>query len=133
MKGLVLLTALAAAFSIASAVGAEEVGREEYAKACAGCHGSDAEGLGPIARTLNIDAPDLRELAMRNGGVFPFKKSLMTIDGRQNVRLHGSTMPIWGERYSSSASLSESEVNPEIIARGRLLSLVYYLESIQKQ
>ena len=110
---------------------AEVAGEQEYFVACAGCHGESAMGDGPLAGLLNISTPNLRELTRDNDGAFPFEAALSTIDGRDGVRAHGSTMPIWGERFQASAT-SERGESDEMIARGRILSLVYYLQSIQK-
>lgn len=41
-------------------------------------------------------------------------------------------MPIWGERFRASATSQRGETE-EMVARGRILSLVYYLQSIQEQ
>ena len=112
---------------------ADEVGRSEYLAACAGCHGRSAEGNGAMSQNLNINAPNLTNLALRNGGAFPFERTLRLIDGRDEVRLHGSPMPIWGDRFFAIASESEDARDAEIETRGRLLSLVYYLESVQKK
>jgi hypothetical protein len=49
-------------------------------------------------------------------------------------------MPVWGDRYMSSAADVAMDQFPgmsaevaQAITRGRLLSLVYYLESIQEE
>lgn len=107
-----------------------ELGMQEYRVACAGCHGESAMGDGPLAELLNISTPDLLTLAQSNDGEFPYEAILTTIDGRDGVRAHGSSMPIWGERFQSSATSQRGETE-EMVARGRILSLVYYLQSIQ--
>ena len=114
-----------------SATFADVVGEQEYNVACAGCHGESAMGDGPLAGLLNISTPNLTELSSANGGAFPFDAILTTIDGRDGVRAHGSTMPIWGERFQASATSQRGETT-EMVARGRILSLVYYLQSIQQ-
>ncbi|NNE81474.1 MAG: cytochrome c, partial [Silicimonas sp.] len=54
-------------------------------------------------------------------------------DGRQETRGHGYPMPVWGKRFEMQA---ESEglgtYGSEAIVRGRILSIAYYLESIQE-
>jgi hypothetical protein len=51
------------------------------------------------------------------------------IDGRNDIKAHGTRdMPIWGEEFrlqAGSSSIAQSEV------RGRILELVYFLQSIQ--
>ncbi len=83
---------------------AEVAGEKEYLAACAGCHGESGMGDGPLAELLNISTPGLLGLSSANGGAFPYEAILTTIDGRDGVRAHGSTMPIWGERFQASAS-----------------------------
>jgi mono/diheme cytochrome c family protein len=115
----------------ASPAFADIVGEQEYIVACAGCHGESAMGDGPLAELLNITTPNLRELSQTNDGSFPFDAVLSTIDGRDGVRAHGSAMPIWGERFEASATSRLGETS-EMVARGRILSLIYYLQSIQQ-
>ena len=110
----------------------EAAGKAEYMVACAGCHGESGKGDGPLADLLNIETPSLTTLASEKGsGTFPFGYVLWMVDGRKIIRAHGSAMPIWGERYQTSASSQRGET-AEMVARGRILSLVYYLESIQE-
>jgi hypothetical protein len=99
--------------------------------ACAVCHGESAMGDGPLADLLNISTPGLLDLARANDGVFPFEAVLNTIDGRDGIRAHGSPMPVWGERFQASATSQRGET-ADMVARGRMLSLVYYLQSIQQ-
>lgn len=119
--------------AFAQAAGDQEyvAGEQEYIVACAVCHGESAMGDGPFADLLNISTPSLLELTRANDGVFPFEAVLATIDGRDGVRAHGSSMPIWGERFQASAASQRGET-AEMVARGRILALVYYLRSIQE-
>lgn len=121
-------------FAIGGAVGpacAETIGEREYNIACAGCHGASAKGDGPLAQLLKISTPSLLDITQANDGSFPFEAVLNTIDGRDGMRAHGSTMPIWGDRFQASAASQRGET-AEMVARGRILSLVYYLQSIQQ-
>ena len=126
--------AISILFAVASAVGAqaqEGLGEAEYMAACAGCHGATAEGNGPLAAFLTVDVPRLTRLAADNGGVFPVTETLRIIDGRAMIKGHGGPMPIWGDRFTADARALGGPVDPAMIARGRILSLVYYLEEIQ--
>lgn len=38
---------------------------------CASCHGVDAKGEGPVAKSLNVKPSDLTRIAARSGGKFP--------------------------------------------------------------
>lgn len=108
-----------------------KAGEQEYMVACAGCHGESGKGDGPLAGLLEIETPSLTTITARTGGGdFPFYNTLKLIDGR-DVRAHGGNMPIWGERFQVSATSQRGET-ADMVARGRLLSLVYYLESIQE-
>lgn len=123
--------AISALALVAAPAYADVAGELEYMVACAGCHGESAMGDGPLAGLLNTSTPSLLDLSQANGGGFPFEAVLATIDGRDGLRAHGSTMPVWGERFSASATSQRGETS-EMVARGRILSLVYYLQSIQK-
>ncbi|RBI86156.1 cytochrome c [Rhodosalinus halophilus] len=136
---LAALLAAGAAFAQDGATEESALGRAEYMIACAGCHGESGKGDGPLAGLLDISTPDLTELSKRYSGSFPFRNTLLLIDGRNDIRAHGSEMPVWGDRYMSSAEAVAMEQFPgmsrevaDAITRGRLLSLVYYLESIQQ-
>jgi mono/diheme cytochrome c family protein len=110
----------------------DEAGQEAYMVACAICHGAAGKGDGAYAPLLKSPPTDLTTLAARNGGTFPFLDVLMIVDGRSGVRAHGdSAMPIWGSVFADSAA-DAGPYGAEIIARGRILSIVYYLESIQE-
>jgi mono/diheme cytochrome c family protein len=109
------------------------IGAQEYMIACAGCHGESGMGDGPIAGLLEIQTPNLTMLAEKAGGTFPYEAALRTIDGRNEIRAHGSEMPVWGDRFFVSAATSDS-LDPEqaeLVAKGRILALVGYLRSIQ--
>jgi mono/diheme cytochrome c family protein len=124
--------ALVAAGLAATPVLSDEIGQSEYMIACAGCHGESGKGDGPLAPLLNISTPGLTTLAARNDGVFPFAEVFLEVDGRGGIRAHGSSMPVWGERFSATALSDAYPDTAELIARGRVLSLVYYLQSIQE-
>ncbi|WP_397543459.1 c-type cytochrome [Roseovarius salis] len=130
--------ALAAGVAATAAAAQEEndIGRQEYMVACAGCHGESAKGDGPLADLLNIHTPDLTRLAERQNGTFPYEYTVWMIDGRKIIRAHGASMPIWGDRYMASADTAEAASEPpeamELVVRGRILALVDYLSSIQE-
>ncbi len=108
-----------------------DAGKREYMVACAGCHGESGMGDGPLAGLLEIETPNLTTITKRTGGGdFPFYNTLKLIDGR-DVRAHGGDMPIWGERFQASATSQRGET-ADMVARGRILSLVSYLQSVQE-
>jgi hypothetical protein len=98
---------------------------------CMVCHGQGGKGDG-IMVTFNLShmtPPDLTLLGKRNGGHFPFWRIYSVIDGRDPLKAHGSReMPLWGDEFrldAGSSAMAQTEV------RGKILSLVYYLQSIQ--
>lgn len=126
--------AFVAGIAIASTGYAQEwqtAGPIEYAKACAACHGTDGKGGGPFASVLKVAPPDLTMLKQNNGGVFPFANVVDIIDGRKDIRAHGSNMPIWGDRFKVQSRQGD-EVAAEIDATGRIAVLAFYLASIQR-
>ena len=131
MKKLILTSAIVAGMIAGQAIAEEATGRDEYMIACAGCHGETALGDGPLANLLKIGTPNLKGLAARNDGKFPYEYTLFMIDRRDVLAVHGGDMPVWGDRYTASATSQRGET-AEMVARGRILSLVYYLESIQQ-
>ena len=132
MKRLLTLALAFFAATGVAAMAAEDLGKQEYMVACAVCHGESGLGAGPMAEVMNLAVPGLTTLAQKNDGEFPFLKTLMVIDGRTGVRGHGGPMPVWGDRFETTALETYGEYGAEAVARGRLLSLVYYIESIQQ-
>lgn len=110
---------------------ADEAGRLEYMYSCSACHGESALGDGPVARYLNVPTPGLTGLAAENDGVFPLLEVIQVIDGRSGLGPHGTIMPVWGARYTASAIENAGPYGAEVIARGRILSVARYLESVQ--
>ena len=104
-------------------------GKVPYAQYCASCHGREAKGDGPAMNLLTVKPADLTQITKRNNGTFPFWKVYRVIDGREDIKGHGDRdMPIWGAEFQTQAptsSIAQSQV------RGRILELVYYLQSIQ--
>jgi mono/diheme cytochrome c family protein len=94
---------------------------------CAACHGSDANGNGPLASMLKAKAADLTVLAKNNGGEFPSARVRKTITGEDVLASHGSReMPIWGPIFHQIESDQD-------FGNVRVQNLVKYLESIQQK
>lgn len=104
-------------------------GKSVYDQNCAVCHGREAKGDGGAVSLLTVKPADLTQIAKRAGGEFPFWKVYRVIDGREDIKGHGTRdMPIWGAEFRSQAG---SNSTAEAQTRGRVLELVYYLQSIQ--
>ena len=104
-------------------------GEQLFQRLCASCHGSGAHGDGPVASSLNVSVPNLRELAKRNGGEFPAEKIQRIIDGRTKIAPHGTRlMPVWGDEL-----LRSEAGNPEAenAAADLIHKIVEYLRGIQ--
>lgn len=108
-------------------------GKREFQRSCATCHGVEAKGDGPSANALNVQPADLTQMSKKHGGVFLFWRTYEKISGRDEevIRGHGTReMPIWGERFRLESNAGEEY---KLGVRGRILSLVYYLQSIQEK
>jgi len=104
------------------------VGRDLYQTYCAGCHGREGRGGGPVASALNTPPADLTTLARRSGGRYPATLVEATLNGARPLApsaAHGaSDMPIWGSIFRQLDA-------KESIAKVRIANLVKYVESIQ--
>lgn len=69
----------------------EQTPEEVHRNACLLCHAGNGSGA---------MASDLTTLTAANGGTFPRDMVIRIIDGRDDVRAHGSPMPLWGENHS---------------------------------
>lgn len=121
--------ALVATASIGFAQDAEP-GQMAFEQYCATCHGMDGAGAGPLTELLTAAVPDLTGLSARNDGVFPMLEVLHIIDGRTGLRGHGGPMPVYGAVFDENANAGP--YGGPIYTRGRILSLAYYLETLQK-
>ncbi|WP_323783172.1 cytochrome c [Thalassovita sp.] len=105
-------------------------GKATYVQYCAACHGEYGMGKGAIADMFTAEVPDLTQLSANNDGVFPMLQVIHVIDGRTGVRAHGGPMPVFGALFSDDADMGP--YGGPVYTRGKILSLAYYLESLQK-
>jgi mono/diheme cytochrome c family protein len=114
----------------------EEIGKQEFLRSCAACHGESGRGDGLVAELLLVKPPDLTAIRKRHDGKFPAPWVYRIIDGRNDLRPHGSKeMPIWGDRYRADALRGlplPLNVSADAVVHGRILSLVFYLDLIQE-
>ncbi len=115
---------------MASPVLAQDAGQVEYVDKCASCHGASGVGDGEMVGFLMVRPTDLTTLSEENDGEFPMLRVIQMIDGRTIVPAHGREMPIWGNtfKFEAEGGIYASEIE----ARGRVLSIADYLQSIQK-
>jgi mono/diheme cytochrome c family protein len=113
-----------------------EIGKQEFTRSCAACHGEAGKGDGLVAGLLLTKPPDLTLIRKRHNGEFPASWVYRVIDGRNEMRPHGSEeMPIWGDRYRADALRGlplPLDVGADAVVHGRILSLVFYLDLIQE-
>ena len=104
------------------------LGALSYRIHCLNCHGDAGAGNGPMARLLKIVPADLARLSVENGGEFPTEQVYRTIDGRDDVRAHGSReMPVWGISFQDLGRDSDQEEK----VRNKILDLIAYLRTLQ--
>lgn len=110
-----------------------ELGRTDFMRYCAACHGVGARGDGTIAEFLTLKSADLTALAKKNGGIFPRERITSVIDGRAEVKVHGPRdMPVWGDWFLQEAKSSGVVThNQEAVVNARIQSLVGYIGTLQ--
>jgi mono/diheme cytochrome c family protein len=130
MRPILTGAALAAALCLPAA--AEDPGATLFQTHCAACHGAGGQGDGPMAPLLTVAMPDLTLLARANDQDFPMLRVIRVIDGRMQLGGHGGPMPVFGALFEGPAAAVEGPGGLPVITRGKILSLAYYLESIQR-
>ena len=106
-------------------------GRQAFLENCAGCHGDDARGAGPIGRDLAKVPPDLTGLAARNGGSFPRDDVMSTIDGFRRNSHFSADMPEFGAGDMGPTTIVETDGLGTPVPV-QLLALTDYLQSLQR-
>ena len=111
-----------------------DIGKREYDASCANCHGPNGKGSGQFAQLLQLRMPDLTTLSKNNGGVFPISHVYNVIDGREEVKAHGTReMPIWGAQLTVKAApaYDDFRYESEAFVRARILAVIDYLYRLQ--
>jgi mono/diheme cytochrome c family protein len=132
LKVLELIFILGAALSVAQpALSADNdvaEGHKYFVRYCASCHGTDALGDGPVAKSLATPPANLRKLGDKYGMPLPAHRIAELIDGRDTARAHGShEMPVWGEKLYELGHGEKGEAGiGDVIAK-----LIAYLNTIQ--
>ena len=108
-------------------------GQSHYQRYCSVCHGEQGRGKGPLVEYLKITPTDLTQITKQNGGQFPFWRVYRIVDGREEVRGHGTrAMPIWGDEIRMDETKALPQFQEDLVA-GRIWQLISYLESIQEK
>ena len=110
----------------------EQLGQQLFVDNCSVCHGVTGKGDGDMAGVLNIPVPDLTLLAQQNDGQFPMLKVIHVIDGRTGLRGHGNPMPVFADMFGAAKADTADPYGGVLVARGRVMSVALYLESIQR-
>jgi mono/diheme cytochrome c family protein len=108
-----------------------EAGAVLYEKHCAVCHGADAGGNGPLAPSLLLQPPSLRDLTERHDG-FPTRRVVLRIDGTEPLVSHGSPMPVYGPFFEGDDTPLKAETGQPIMTSRPIVDLVAYLREIQE-
>ena len=100
-----------------------DLGKNEYVRSCASCHGETGKGDGPTSKN--------------NNEVFPLLRVYDVIDGRMQVIVHGTReMPVWGDvfqRELAGRAPGErmSRELQDALVRTRILALMEYMLKLQ--
>ena len=131
--------ALASLLAVSGGLQAQgmDIGAREYVDNCAVCHGSSGRGDGPLAGLITQKVTDLTQLSKENNGIFPYARVYEVIDGTRMSKGHGSRdMPVWGSVYNAQApqwlGLDYAREDAATFVRGRILSLIGYIETLQQ-
>jgi mono/diheme cytochrome c family protein len=104
-------------------------GRDLFQFYCATCHGIDGTGHGPAATALRMPPPDLTDITLQNGGMFPASRIASIVSGGSDAiePAHGSReMPVWGPIFRG---LDRNDARTRV----RIANIVAYIESIQRK
>ena len=124
---------LALAFAVPAVAQDADIGQDLFLSNCAACHGPAAQGDGPMADLLTLPPPNLRQIAARNGGVFPVHGTATQIDGRNPLLAHGGEMPLFGRWFAQEPEVAIAEPSGQpVLMAASIADLVAYLMEIQE-
>ena len=123
---------IALALGSAPAVAQDVVrGGELFLGHCAACHGTAAEGDGPMTAVLDVAPPDLTALSAAEGDAFPMERVVRSIDGRTMILSHGGAMPLFGILLGGEPAVIDAADGTPIITKVAVVDIAAWLASIQ--
>ena len=144
--GAILIAAITFATSAMGQAQDLDNGRTDFLSKCAGCHGVDGKGTGPMTSKLKRKPADLTALAKNNNDVFSADAIAAVIDGRgcgpapqaRNANLGMSARATARPAEESLPtrtidSLLDMPCDSEEVTRKRILEIVGYLRRIQEK
>ncbi len=109
-----------------------EEGRAAYFDHCAGCHGAEAMGDGPLSGLLSVMPADLTQISAANGGVFPLARTIRRIDGNEDLLAHGGPMPIFGTLLQGPSIAILAPNGDEVVAPEGIANIAAWLQEVQE-
>ena len=85
-----------------------------------------------MGSVLSIEVPDLTTLSRGNDGTFPRARAAYQIDGRDPILAHGGEMPFFGDLFEGETAAMKTASGQPILTGAGIVSLVMWLESIQR-
>lgn len=132
LTGVVACLALGAGPVLAE--GDAGAGAALYAQHCVSCHGTRADGQGPMREVLLVQPSDLTTLTARHGGTFPVLRVAERIDGRDPLVAHGSSMPVYGDFFDTTEQVAvRTGAGQPVMVTPPVADLVAFLRSIQAE
>ena len=109
-----------------------EEGAAAFEAHCAGCHGLEARGDGPMAALLRVQPADLTALSAGNGGVFPLARVIRRVDGTADMLAHGGPMPVFGVLLQGPSVAVLAPDGGEVVAAEAIANIAAWLEGLQE-
>lgn len=138
-KGLIAALVFTVGVALATDGRAEsDLGKHEYDRRCAACHGPAGKGDGFRKPYLHQKPSDLTRLAKRSGGAFPVERVHEKVDGALEVGRASREMPCWGAEYKAEAEATYAEeiardipISTDAYVETRLAALVNHVRDLQ--
>lgn len=131
--GLGLALGLAGCLGLGPAEPEMPTGAEDFANACASCHGPAGKGDGPGGVGLPKKPADLTQLSARNGGTFPTTRVMAKIWGYSGGGQNGAVMPSFAPLLEGNQMVlydgGDGIATPTPI---RLVNVAEYLKTLQE-